>query len=495
MSMSIQNKYVLAVVASLLLMAEPIRLWAAERKAQNVLLIVADDLTTTALKCYGPTACKTPNIDKLAQRGMVFSHNYCQSPLCVPSRPSFMFSQYPGVSHKGQPSIGELFIKNGYYSARCSKVFHMGIPNAIITGTNGLDVSACWTERFNVQCKEAMTPGEYACLNRNELKGTNDFKGRRSIGDPNRLYVAVKAESAGEDQPDYKTATIIVDLLKKHKDKPFFIAAGFVRPHDPCVAPGTYFDKYTLEECAPPKLVPHDWDDKPKASTAVHVISKDGLTGENINKMRVAYFASVAFMDAQVGRLLDTLDELGLRENTAIFFISDNGYLLGEHGYWSKVCLYEECARVPLIISAPGMKPGVCDSPTELVDMYPTMCDLTGISIPATTQGRSLMPILAGTSTSVRDSAISMRFSGKAYLLRTMEFAYTVNADKSEELYDMKADPQQFQNLIKKPEYKTAAEKMRELLEERIKKDIGVDNSWNKKFKTGNVGGSEEKEE
>jgi iduronate 2-sulfatase len=490
-----QKKYLIALVASLLLFADLTGAFAAEQKIRNVLLIVADDLTTTALKCYGGTACKTPNIDKLAERGMVFMHNYCQSPLCVPSRPSFMFSQYPGVSHKDQPSIGEHFIENGYYSARCSKVFHMGIPNDIISGGNGQDVPACWSERFNVKCPEAMTPGEYACLNLNEFKGKDDLTGRRSIGDPNRLYVAVKAASNGEDQPDYKTADIIVDLLKKHKDKPFFIAAGFVRPHDPCVAPSTYFDKFTLEECAPPKLVPHDWDDKPKASTAVHVISKDGLTGENINKMRIAYFASVSFMDAQVGKLLDTLDELGLRDNTAIFFISDNGYLLGEHGYWSKVCLYEECAKVPLIISAPGMKSGVCDSLTELVDIYPTMCDLTGISIPKETQGRSLMPILTGTASSVRDSAVSMRFPGKAYLLRTMDFAYTLNSDKSEELYDMKSDPQQIHNQIKNPEYKTAAEKMRTLLDERIQKDIGVNNSWNKKFKSGNFGDTNDHEE
>jgi iduronate 2-sulfatase len=406
-----------------------------------------------------------------------------------------MFSQYPGVDHKGQPSIGEHFIENGYYSARCSKVFHMGIPGDIIMGRNGVDVAACWSERFNVKCPEAMTPGEYACLNLNEFKGKDDFTGRRSIGDPNRLYVAVKAASNGEDQPDYKTADVIVDLLKKHKDKPFFIAAGFVRPHDPCVAPSTNFDKFTLEECAPPKLFPNDWDDKPKASTGVHVISKDGLTGENINKMRMAYFSSVAFMDAQVGKLLDTLDELGLRDNTAIFFISDNGYLLGEHGYWSKVCLYEESAKVPLIISAPGMKHGVCDSITELVDIYPTMCDLTGISIPEKTQGRSLMPILTGTASSVRDSAVSMRFPGKAYLLRTMDFAYTLNSDKSEELYDMKSDPQEIHNQIKNPEYKTAAEKMRTLLDERIKKDIGVNNPWNKKFKSGNFGDINDHEE
>lgn len=437
----------------------------SEAKIQNVLFIVSDDLKASVLGCYGNKVCKTPNIDKLAGEGVVFKRAYCQGMSCAPSRRSFMYSRY---RDKAGVNLGEYFKNNGWYTARVGKIYHMRVPGDIIAGTNGDDVPASWTERFNSSGKEAHTPGDYACLNLNIF--TSELDGRESTGMPNRMFVTVTYKGDGSDQPDYKTATKTIELLRKHGGKPFFIAAGFVRPHYPSVAPEQYFEPYRWEEIRLPESVPNDIDDIPKLGRPRIMNSNNpiGRYPDNQKRMWAAYYATVTFMDEQVGRIIDELEQLGLRESTAIVLLSDHGYHLGEHSFWLKHNLHEEVTRIPLIVSVPGIKPGETDSITELVDIYPTLAELAGLAVPEKVQGKSFVPVLKNPATTVKTGALSFR---RGISLREKNFAYIRYNDGTEELYDMVEDPLQFSNQAANPEYSSQLKRMRKQLDARIREE------------------------
>jgi iduronate 2-sulfatase len=434
----------------------------ARQPIKNVLFIISDDLRANTLGCYGDKICQTPNIDKLASEGMLFERAYCQGTVCGPSRTSFMFSRYKG---KGRVTLGQHFKDNGWYSARVGKIFHMRVPGDIIAGTNGQDVAECWTERFNSQGNEAHTPGDYACLNLNIF--TRELEGRQSTRMPHRMFVSVQYEGDGSDQPDHKTATKTIELLRKHRDQPFLIAAGFVRPHYPMVAPNQYFDHYRWSDMLLPKQVPGDLDDIPKMGLAGSRSSTTGIDkySDNQQRMWAAYYAAVTFMDAQVGRILDELDRLGLRESTAVVFTSDHGYHLGDHTFWQKGNVHEQVTRVPLILSVPGSKAGRTESIVELVDLYPTLSQLAGLSVPAEVQGVSLVPVLKDRAARVKDGALSF---AKGHSWRTPDWAYMRYNDKSEELYDMRADPGQFTNLAEDPHHAATVKRMAAGLKARL---------------------------
>lgn len=414
----------------------------AQDSPRNVLFIVSDDLRASTLGCYGDRFCRTPNIDRLAKRGMLFERAYCQGTVCGPSRRSFMFSRYSGG---GQVPLGQHFISNGYYSARVGKIFHMRVPGDIIAGTNGQDVPACWTERFNSPGREAHTPGHYACLNLNVF--TTDEENRQSTAMPHRMFVSVRYKGDGSDQPDHKTATQTIRLLREHGNKPFFIAAGFVRPHYPMVAPQQYFDPYPWQDMLLPPQIAGDLDDIPKKGISGSRSALNGIDKypDNQKRMWTAYYAAVTFMDQQVGRILDELERLDLADSTAIVFTSDHGYHLGDHTFWQKNDLHEQVTRVPLIISVPGEKPGRTQSIAELVDLYPTLVELCGQKVAGNVQGTSLVPVLMDNSATVKDGALSFARSGRSW--RTPGWAYMRYSDGSEELYDMQRDPDQITNL------------------------------------------------
>ena len=301
------------------------------------------------------------------------------------------------------------------------------------------------TEKFNSPGQEAHTPGDYACLNLNIF--TDKLEGRQSTKMPHRMFVSVKYPGDGSDQPDHKTADKTIELLHKHKDERFFIAAGFVRPHYPMVAPEQYFAPYPWQKMLVPEQVEDDLDDIPKLGITNSRSAINGIDRfpDNQKRMWSAYYAAVTFMDAQVGRVLDELDRLGLRETTAIVFTSDHGYHLGDHTFWQKSDVHEQVTRVPLIIAAPGIKPGRSGSIAELVDLYPTVAALTGTRPPAKTQGDSLVPILHDASAEIKPGAISF---AKGTSWRTRKWSYIRYRDGSEELYDMVNDPGQITNLV-----------------------------------------------
>ena len=429
----------------------------AEHANYNVLFIVSDDLTATALSCYGNSICQTPNIDAIASRGTRFTRAYCQGTYCGPSRASFMSGYYPHATGilgytSPRPKIGERatwaqhFKNAGYYSARVSKIFHMGVPGGIEQGDDGADDPISWTERFNSQGPEWKAAGTGETL-----EGNPDRK-RPVVG--GNTFVVVQADGDDLVHSDGRTAERARDLILAPRDQPFFLAVGFVRPHVPFVAPRPYFAPFPFAEMGLPEKVPGDWDDIPQAGINYKTSENMKMDLEQQRKAVSGYYASVAYMDAQVGKVLAALEQAGLEDNTIVIFTSDHGYHFGEHDFWAKVSLHEESAQVPLIISVPGKSPAVCDSLAELIDLYPTVSRLCGLDVPARLQGKDLSPLLDDPSQEVRSAAFSV--NGKGFLLRSDRWAFIQYGEDGAggvELFDMREDPRQYVNLGDRPEH------------------------------------------
>lgn len=458
---------------TLLLLLVATAAWAADKP--NVLFIIADDLTAEALSCYRKGMANTPAIDELAARGTRYTRAYCQFPVCGPSRASFMSGYYPHGSgtmgyESGRKQIGpdrltwtQHFAKHGYHTARVSKIFHMGVPGDIETGSNGADDPNSWHERFNSKGPEWKAKGDSELLENNRA-GTKPVKGGNTLE-------LVQADGDDLEHADGKTAAKACELLKKYKadGKPFFLAVGFVRPHVPFVAPRKYYEPYPAKDVMLPKKVEGDWDDIPKAGINYKTSRNLDLDTEREKKAIAAYFASVAYMDAQVGKVLATLKEQQLDQNTVVIFTSDHGYHLCEHDFWMKVSLMEESARVPLIIAVPGKKPGVCDSFAELVDLYPTISELCGLPIPEHIQGKSVAKTLDDPKHSVRDAAFCV--NGNSFLYRTNRWAYIRhgrNGQNGKQLYDMENDPKQYTNLAGEKEHAAVLNELDDKLTRRL---------------------------
>ena len=454
-------------------------------KKMNVLFMISDDLTATALSCYGNTVCHTPNIDAIAARGTRFTRAYCQGTYCGPSRASFLSGYYPHATGvlgytSPRPQIGERatwpqhFKNNGYYTARVSKIYHMGVPGGVQIGGdgrdhnnfNGADDEASWTERFNTPGPEWMAPGDGETL-----EGNPDGK-KPVIG--GNTFVVVEADGDDLVHADGKAAAKAVELIAAHKDKPFWLGVGFVRPHVPFVAPRAYYEPFLpYEKMLLPEKRADDWNDIPKAGINYKTSSNMKMDERRQKKAVGGYYASVAFMDAQVGKVIQALKDNGLEDNTIVIFTSDHGYHLGEHDFWAKVSLRDESAGVPLIISVPGRQPVVCNSLTELLDLYPTIASLCGLAIPSNIQGKDISAMLDNPSVEVRDAAFSVAPMRNGFLLREHRWAFIqYNEDTSGgiELFDTEFDPQQFTNLAGSTEHAdvvaTFKEKMKQKLEQ-----------------------------
>ena len=434
-------------------------------KKYNVLFIISDDLTYTALSCYGNKVCKTPNIDRIANRGVRFTHAYCQGTYCGPSRASFMSGYYPHATgvlgyKNPRPQIGdramwsEHFKNSGYYAARVSKIFHMGVPGGIEKGDHGADDERSWTERFNSQGPEWKAPGDGETLENNP-----DGK-KPAVG--GNTFVVVEADGDDLVHSDGKTAAKAVELIEKHADKPFWLGVGFVRPHVPFVAPRKYYPPFKpYSKMILPEKLAGDWDDIPKPGINYKTSKNMKMDVRRQKKAVGGYYASVAYMDAQVGKVLDALEKSGAADKTIVIFTSDHGYHLGEHDFWAKVSLLDESSGVPLIISVPGQKPAVCHSLVELLDLYPTVASLCGLDVPNNIQGIDISKMLSDPTHEVREAAFSVAPMRKGFLLRDHKHAfiqYREDASGGVELYDIKADPKQYKNLATDPAHRELVE-------------------------------------
>ncbi len=452
-------------LALVLVLGAAIPAQSPDEHEYNVLFIISDDLTATALSCYGNRVCKTPNIDAIAAQGVRFTRAYCQGTYCGPSRASFMSGYYPHaiqmLGYKSpRPKIGERatwaghFKNAGYHTARVSKIFHMGVPGGIEKGTDGADDPRSWTERFNCQGPEWKAPGVGETLERNP-------KGKRPVVGGN-TFVVVAADGDDLVHSDGKAAAKACELIEEYKDKRFWLGVGFVRPHVPFVSPKPYHGPFPHAEMQLPKKLRDDWGDIPKAGINYKTSKNMQMDVVRQKKAVAGYYAAVAYMDAQVGKVMAALRKAGLEKNTIVIFTSDHGYHLGEHDFWAKVSLHEESALVPLIIRVPGKKPSVCRSFVELLDLYPTISKLCGLDVPARLQGRDVSPMLDDPKYEVRDAAFCV--NGKGFLLRADRWAfiqYGENAENGIELYDMHADPEQYDNLADKPEHQALVMKFR----------------------------------
>lgn len=445
---------------------------AAKRK--NVLLLISDDLNTS-LGCYGDPLARTPNIDALASRGIRFDRAYANYPLCGPSRNSLLTGLYPATTgvlansvlfRQTIPehiSLPQAFRLAGYVTARTGKVYHYAVPGSV--GTNGLDDPASWeisTNPVGVDRLEeephmfTLVPG--------------------SLGNTLSWYASPNSDEKHTDAMMARDAVWLLEHFARNEERPFFLSVGFFRPHTPFAAPeDPYFGYHSLDEIQLVDGVEEDWADIPAPALATRRPEEKGLTDELRRKAIQAYHASVSFMDAQVGRVVEALDRLGLADDTIIVFISDHGHHLGEHGLWRKMSLFEESAHVPLLMVAPGRTSGgtVAKAPVSLVDLYPTLAELTGVEAPSSLQGQSLVPMFERPDTVGRGWALTQVLRGGGtvrhlnHSLRTARWRYTEwgqGGGNGRELYDHDNDPHELVNLATSPAYAANVKEMSELL-------------------------------
>ncbi|MEM7811032.1 MAG: sulfatase [Planctomycetota bacterium] len=472
------------VISSALSLTSVLAVEAAEPR--NVLFIAADDLACN-LGCYGDRLAKTPHLDRLAASGVCFLNAYNQIPLCNPSRASVMTGLRPDTIkvydldrhfRDEVPDVVTLpqrFMAAGRYTARVGKIYHYNVPASI--GTDGFDDPPSWEETFNPAGRD-----------KTDERFVVNTQPHRKIS-ASLSWLAAEGEDA--EQTDGMVATRAIEMMRAHRDGLFFIAAGFFRPHTPYVAPKKYFDLYPPDAIRLPFAPAGDRDDIPVAAFAHNCpVPNYGLEPDLLREALRAYYASTSFVDAQVGRLLDAVDELGLADDTIVVFWSDHGYHLGEHdGVWQKRTLFEQGARAPLIVRVPGASGNgqVCRRVVEFLDIYPTVVDAAGLAVPGRVEGRSLVPLLddptaawdgAAVTQILRpaDDRLAEPVMGRS--VRTERWRYTEWAEGAAgvELYDHHADPLEFENLAGSADARIDAviERLRAILVTRASGSIPV---------------------
>jgi arylsulfatase A-like enzyme len=449
--------YRLLPVVVMLLAGSP--LLAAERRP-NVLLIAVDDLRPE-LNCYGKSHVHSPNIDRLANRSLRFDRGYCQYPVCNPSRTSLLTGLRPETTQvmtneiyfreklPNVVTLPQLFRSSGYRTVSLGKIFHEGSK---LAGHN--DAERSWTEAKVFAATKTGRQGEGRDLT---------FPGG------NRGWCRwLAAEGTDEDQPDGRIAAEALSQLNRSGDQPWFLAVGFNKPHDPFISPKKYFDLYPPEKITVPTLPA---DRTPELRQALGGLDFSKFTDQDRHEFMRAYLAGVSFMDAQVGKLLDGLDEKKLWDQTIVIFFGDHGYHLGEHNWWNKSTLFEHSARVPLMVSAPGTA-GQGKSSTalvELVDLYPTLCDLCNLTPPSGLEGYSFKPLLREPNRTWKRAAFTVALRGKEVgrTVRTERWRYTQWDAKGEalELYDQQADSDDYHNLASDPRYADVRAELKSLLD------------------------------
>ncbi|MDZ4798645.1 MAG: sulfatase [Bryobacteraceae bacterium] len=445
---------------------------AAPDKKLNVLFLAVDDMRPD-LGAYGNKYVKTPNLDKLASRGLTFLRAYCQQAVCSPSRTSLLTGRRPDTTkvyelqthfRKTIPNVVTLpehFKKNGYVSTGMGKIFHGGLddPQSWSIPWWGPGMPAKW----NTEENKARSEKVWARLQESGLK-IGAAGGTRAQRGP--AWVA--SELSDKELPDGKTADMAIEALSTLKDKPFFLAVGFVKPHLPFVAPKKYYDLY------PKESVKHtDYAPEPKGMPALAAHTNGELRSysdipeqgpipeEKALELIRGYYAALSFTDAQIGRVVDHLDKLGLRDNTVVIVWGDHGWHLGNHGLWHKHTNFERATHAPLIVSVPGTRGGrKSNALVEFVDIYPSLAEICGLPKPEGVEGASFKPLLDRPNRDWKAAAFSQYPRGKAmgYSMRTDRYRYTEwitpgSTDTPAELYDYQTDPDESQNLAVLPQH------------------------------------------
>lgn len=433
----------------------------------NVVLIVIDDLRPE-LHNYGVEAVQTPHIDRLAGRGVRFNNAYCQYPVCNPSRSSFLTGKRPdelGIYTNEDPvrrvhpnlvTLPQALRQAGYRTAGLGKLFHQGLDDR---------------GKKTLFQDDASFDRAFRALGRSPAIG-NKGEGRHA-GDGSIPWCRwLAAEGGDAAQPDGMLADEAVRVLEEFQGGPFFLGVGFHKPHDPFVAPREYFEPYETEDVA---LAVAPTDRSPLAKHALpRSYDFSTFTDRDRREIKRAYHACVSFVDAQIGKVVASMDRLDLWDNTLLIVMGDHGYHLGEHGWWNKVTVFELGARTPLIVLAPRAKANGSDSDAvvELLDLFPTVADYCGIEPPQALSGESLRPLLEGRR-QTRDSAVAYTQVtrggiGMGYSVRTDRFRLTQwgrDAAGGLELYEHPNDPEEYYNLADRPEYAGEIEQLTTLLQ------------------------------
>ncbi|MDG1896787.1 MAG: sulfatase [Fuerstiella sp.] len=409
---------------------------SATAKAPNVLFIPVDDLNHWVGYTGRNPQCKTPNIDRLAAMGVSFTNAHCAAPACGPSRAALWSGIRPhssGCYVNGDPwkqhikeglNLNAHFRKNGYYTAAMGKTYH--------SSASGL--KSVYASEWD----------EYPPTRRENSAGRapTKFEG---------YHEPLPLDLQDKDLPDWHTVDFCIDRMNQKRDKPFFIACGLIKPHLPWAVPRKYYEMYPRENIRLPPHRTDDLDDLPRAGVRMAGPEKDHAKFLKSGRWKDAvqsYLATIAYVDMNVGRLLDAYEASPERDNTIIVFWGDHGWHLGEKQHWRKFALWEEATRTPFIWVAPGItRPGtICDRPVDFMSIYPTLCQLAGLEPPGHLEGRSIVPLLQNPKSNWDGVALTTH----GYLnhaIRDERYRYIRYADGTEELYDHRNDDYEFANL------------------------------------------------
>jgi iduronate 2-sulfatase len=427
----------------------------------NVLLLMADDLNAH-LGCYGHPQVVSPHLDRLASEGILFSKAYCQYPSCGPSRASMLTGMRPDRTqvfnnrthfrHRVPQAVTmpQFFRQHAYHTVRVGKIFHQDVPTDI--GQAGLDDPQSWDASFNPLGQDVREQDQLTVYT-------------PSLPIPDRMSWLAAAGEDG-DQTDGLVASEAIRQLQANRDRPFFLAVGFYRPHIPYIAPRRYFSFYPIEQAKLPSWEMEAIRRLPSAALAsTPVWPNFGVSELQARTCLAAYHACVSFVDAQVGRILEALEAEGLAERTIIVFTSDHGYHLGEHGLWRKNSLFEESLRVPLIFRLPKAQAAgaVCHRIVELIDLFPTLVELAGLpvdeSMAGQWDGHSLRDCLESNVSATGLASSQVQFADiPGNSIRNERYRYTLwnGGQDGVELYDHALDPEEQRNVADMPEYRAA---------------------------------------
>ncbi len=483
---------------------------------KNVLFIAVDDLKPV-LGCYGNPLIHTPNIDKLATRGIIFTNSQCQQAVCAPSRASLLTGMRPDVTkvwdlktwiRDKNPDIltmPQYFIQNGYYCTGVGKIYDR-------RSVDDKHDAVSWSVPFSFDGDTKYYDPKYGepALTYYQLPETKKeverltpiaiSKGLKNFAIKADVMKTIMPSTECADVPDnaYNDGVLALSAIERmeklaKQDQPFFLAVGFKRPHLPFVAPKKYWDLYQRDKMPLAKyqeasvdgpLIAYHNSGEIRSYTDIPPLAsfsdlKDDLLPEEKQKELIhGYYAAVSYIDAMIGKVVNALDSLGLRENTVIVLWGDHGWHLGDHGLWCKHTNFENATRAPLIFSSPEIKVRSNASPVEFVDIFPTLCEMTGIDIPSHLEGKSLLPIMNGNKFKVKEYAVSQfprDVDKMGYAFRNERYRYVVwmknnfrsntpyneNLVVAEELYDYKTDPLETCNVINQKKYVNVRRKLK----------------------------------